>query len=351
MEGSMKARWVSLVGLAGSLVLCTATRSFASEPRVEDTVGSGTGAPLRLVAMGDSVIWGQGLAENYKSTKLVQKWLATKLSRRVSRAVHAQSGAEIHAHPTHGGLHKSEVPSSLPSIGAQVEEVRSPSTVDVVILNGCINDVDAPHILWGNLTKAALEDLTSQKCYGRVKPLLEQAAHRFPNAIVVYVGYYPLFTKNPMGLRAAAALIALQKLKCEENCVHADLDVKGRSRIFYDASNASIEKAVTEVSAANPARKVLFVQWPYSESGGYGSEKTQLWSLTDTDDVQGARIQECLKLYQKTKAWRYATYCNKSATWHPNHLGAQVMASAVEDALKPHLASLQQSSSAHAGSR
>ncbi len=343
----MKARCGSLAGLAGLLLFCIGSPALASEPRVEDTVGSGKATPLRLVAIGDSVMWGQGLSEGHKATKLVQKWLAEKLSRRVTRAVHAQSGAELRAHPTHGGLHSSEIPSSLPTIGAQLEEVRNPHTVDVVMLNGCINDFEGERILGGNSSKADISQRASKKCYGAVKSLLEQAALRFPNAVIVDVGYYPLFTKNPSGFLAATTFLEVQNLWCEHNCFNMDLDLKGRSRAFYDASNAAIEKAVGEVSAANHGRKILFAKWPYSEAGGYGSSQSQVWSITDKDDVQFQRIPECVKLFEKTKSWRYATYCNKAATLHPNHRGAQVMATAVEDALKPYLATLQRHPRVH----
>ncbi len=317
----------------------TPATALAVPPLVEDSAGSGAGTPLRMVVVGDSVMWGQGLSESHKSSKIVQTWLANKLSTRVVRTVHAHSGAQIRSQAEHGGIFHGEIPSALPTVGAEIDDVDRPGEVNVLVLNGCINDLPSDALLGGPLNVAQLAARASEKCYLPVKGLLERAIARFPKAIVIFVGYYPLFTQNP--LPGTNTLEQLQRLWCENGCGGINVDLKTRSRAFYDSSNTAIGRAVREVSIMHPTRRIKFAQWPYSESGGYGSGVSQLWSLSDQDEIQLDRIQDCAKAFLQTRSWKHATLCDKAAVLHPNVRGAQIIANVIEAAMSPHLLLLQ----------
>ncbi|MGE5190693.1 MAG: hypothetical protein ACM3NF_11625, partial [Gemmatimonadota bacterium] len=63
--------------------------------RTESTVGPGDGPPLEMIVLGDSILWGQGLPEEQKSSSLVQRWLAQRIARPVRKRVYAHSGATV----------------------------------------------------------------------------------------------------------------------------------------------------------------------------------------------------------------------------------------------------------------
>src|SRR5512143_1544595 len=98
----------------------------------------------RMVALGDSVVWGQGLEPGEKFSSLVQAALDID-----SCTLLAHSGATIGVgvdttEPPLDG----EVPTWYPTILQQCAAFTdSPETVDLVIVNGGINDVEVRTIL------------------------------------------------------------------------------------------------------------------------------------------------------------------------------------------------------------
>ena len=330
----MKQWW----GIAFTVGFASLTKTVsASAPLVSDAIG--TGAEIRMLVVGDSVMWGQGLAENHKTSKLVQSWLAGQLGTRVARVVHAHSGAQVRDRSEAGPVFAGEIPSPLPTVGAQMESVDRPVSVDLVLLNGCINDMPSD-ILLGGPTQLYVRARAAAKCYWPTVRLLEEAIIRFPKAILVFVGYYPLFTESLTGIAGPATLERLRQLWCEHGCP-SEIDVPGRSRAFVDASNMGIANAVREMSIAHPQHKMTFVPWPRSAKSGYGSAETHLWSLLDRDEVMVDRIRECAQAYLQTRQWNHATLCDKAAVFHPNPRGAQTVAVAIEAALTPFLSELR----------
>jgi hypothetical protein len=46
--------------------------------RCENTFGTGKGPPFEMVVLGDSIVWGQGLVEEQKTSTLVQRRLVLR---------------------------------------------------------------------------------------------------------------------------------------------------------------------------------------------------------------------------------------------------------------------------------
>src|SRR5580698_4953428 len=98
----------------------------------------------RIVNLGDSVAWGQGLAEADKYDVLVRAAVAPAAE--LTRLAH--SGATIGTVLIESGPADGEVPVSRPTILDQCNNFTdSPETVDLVLVNGGINDVDLRNIL------------------------------------------------------------------------------------------------------------------------------------------------------------------------------------------------------------
>jgi lysophospholipase L1-like esterase len=104
--------------------------------------------PFRIVTLGDSIIWGQGLLPNEKFSTLVQQALLPKHPEGVTLESVAHSGAVIGATGVIGTPQVGEVPAARLSIIEPCDGYsNSPSTVDLVIVNGGINDVGVATIL------------------------------------------------------------------------------------------------------------------------------------------------------------------------------------------------------------
>jgi hypothetical protein len=103
--------------------------------------------PLRIVSLGDSIVWGQGLSEADKLDVLVRDALADA-NPGITLQRLAHSGAVIGVNPVEGSPADGEVPMPQPTIIQQCDSFNdSPVTVDLVLLDGGINDVDVRTIL------------------------------------------------------------------------------------------------------------------------------------------------------------------------------------------------------------
>src|SRR5688500_464062 len=78
------------------IVLFFLTASAASGTCLNEVPPS-SAAPLRMLVLGDSIMWGQGLREEEKFSSRVKCWLQEKTNREVKVHVEAHSGAVISA--------------------------------------------------------------------------------------------------------------------------------------------------------------------------------------------------------------------------------------------------------------
>src|ERR1700743_2929017 len=98
-------------------------------------------ANSRIVTLGDSVSWGQGLLPQHKFANLVAATFGASTSG--NNFMMAHSGAIIGA--TKPGTTTStnpEIPAPSPMIIDQVSQVQAPETADLVLVMGGINDVN-----------------------------------------------------------------------------------------------------------------------------------------------------------------------------------------------------------------
>ncbi len=159
---------------------------------------------FNMLVLGDSILWGQGLKEQNKSWYLVKTWLQTN-GHSVRERIEAHAGAMIGTPgaemPKSLTVH-GEIASAYPTLHDQIDiAVRSyvdPSHVDLVLVDGCINDVNARRFLNAGNTPEAIQALAQEKCGAPVEELLTRIASTFPNAHIIISGYYPVFSdKTP----------------------------------------------------------------------------------------------------------------------------------------------------------
>lgn len=240
---------------------------FKSNPNFQDWIEP-VRSPIHLAVIGDSVMWGQGIAEENKLHRLVSRVLEKEKNQIVRFSNYANSGSKF-GDPNDNSYEdwNGEIPRGTPTInsqlkkilekykptenGEQVADIVSPNRLDLLLMDGGINNVVSARILLGlnpkkliidpseikniegvsdieegsikntvdklknimNINdpdnKALRKDINEAYCYNddrndfslcdnnnNVQNLLEVARTKLPNTQISYFGYFPLIAEN-----------------------------------------------------------------------------------------------------------------------------------------------------------
>ena len=370
-----------VVALAAALLVF----SFTAHAQNGQSIGNSASSPreLNMLVLGDSILWGQGLKEHNKSWYLVKTWLETTTGMKLRPKVEAHAGAMI-------GSAGAEVPKSLmvhgeinsayPTLHDQIDEaIRSyvePAQVDLVLVDGCINDVNARRFLNAANSPEEIQALARDKCGPPVTQLLTRIASSFPNAHIIVSGYYPVMSdKTPRDffMRALAKRFyattdaSAPKLGSKE--MLARLAVI--SAAWYEASNHALSEAVAKTSAQLAAdgsrQRVLFANVPFEPDQAFAARDSQLWgfdasflrkllviftlgrvTLTTNDEVRSQRSSVCRDFFKaqpgetddrKARRKESLMVCRLAAIAHPNRKGAVMYAEAIKQQIEAFLRS------------
>ena len=206
----------SVVALA-AIVFISAPLVPGQTPRTPPR-GSGP-SQLNLLVLGDSILWGQGLKDEHKTWYQVKTWLQQAGGRDVREKICAHSGALL-AGETGAGTSvplDSEVNSAIPTVNEELNDAlrfyTDASQVDLVLVDGCINDVSVFNLLNAGNTTDGISQLAHSRCGPPMEALLNKTARSFPNAHIIVTGYFPIIsekTPNSLLLRAVARLFYQQ---------------------------------------------------------------------------------------------------------------------------------------------
>jgi hypothetical protein len=364
------AKSTILVALA-AIVFIPSLRLYSQSPQP----AADDKSAFNLLVLGDSISWGQGLKEDHKAWYLVKTWLESSGGRRVLTRVEAHSGAVIGSPGDSAGNPvpplDGEVNRGLPSVNHQIDNAlgsySDPSQVDLVLVDGCINDLDARRLLNAANTVDGIHELVRQKCGPPVEALLTRILTSFPKAHVIVTGYYPILsekTKNDLFMRA------LMKRFYNGTASMTDKELRQRliemSREWYRTTNLMLAEAtrkVDEQSAAKGSRqRALFAQIDFPPEDSFAAPQSRLWgfdasflrkllvifslgrvNLKTNDERRNQRGASCKDTFKppagETKAQRRArelriTLCGLAAIGHPNREGALMYAEAIGKQLK-----------------
>lgn len=313
--------------------------------------------PFRIVVLGDSIMWGQGLADHEKFTIKIRDWLAQQLSRPVTMEVFAHSRAVIEADATRDRepALPGELPNKYPSITAQANQVADPGEVDLVLLNGGINDMGAEKIV----NPFHLHNLNwirqqSEEHCGKMTGLLQSAIlPRMARAAVVVVGYYPLISEQSDPLKVAK----LTGLLCEnlpgiknilQSFNHAIIKpLAAQSAAWINACDHTMKAAVDAanlqarnrgawwMTAAAPATQTppqfAFAPVNFAAEHCYAAPATLLWLLHEADSMMVQRVKQCMEFAVTNPT------CPVEAAFHPNRQGALAYEAAIKSVLTKYL--------------
>ena len=336
---------------------------------------------VNLLVLGDSISWGQGLKEEHKAWFLIKKWLELNTGAVVRAQVEAHSGAVIGEltqpgfDPRNNYSLDGELSRAEPTINAQIDNaLRSfadPAQVDLVLVNGCINDVDARRLLNAANTPDNIREFAQAKCGPPVEALLTRITLAFPSAHVVIIGYYPIiteYTANDLFMRALAKRFytpAADTPRLNDKGLRARLIAI--SREWYQTSDqmlaAAARKIDSQLAAKGSHQRVMFADAAFQPEHSFAANRTRLWGfdastlrkilvlltlgkveLRTNDERRSQRSELCKALLKKgenetpeqknTREDRLLR-CRLAAVGHPNRKGAAMYADAVGKLLKP----------------
>jgi len=357
-----------------ALVLSSSICGQSSPPLTPDTPPE---RQFNMLVLGDSIMWGQGLIEQHKAWYLVKTWLKENTNRDVRENIEAHSGALVGVNdvpwsndPPPDGEVSSAVPTVNHELDRALRSYPNPSQVDLVLVDGCINDVDIRNLLNAANSSDDVKRMATEKCGMPMQALLRRVAYAFPSAHLIITGYFPIIsekTPNSLLMKAMARMLyqpGPKRAKLKQKDLRDNLIAV--SRTWYQASNAALGDAVANVTAElvtkGSRQRVVFVEIPFPPEFSFNAPETRLWgfnasflrkllavltlgrvTLKTNDERQRQRVASCNAQYQRpaseTDSQKGARemrrmLCRYASLGHPNRKGSAIYADAIVGKLK-----------------
>jgi hypothetical protein len=286
--------------------------------------------PFRIVSIGDSVVWGQGLLPNEKFDVLVKQGLLPRHPEGVTIESLAHSGAVIGAHGATGSPESGEVPAPRLSIIEQCDGYdTSPETVDLVLMDGGINDVGVATILNPLALIPSLDARVIQACHDGMLLLLNKVSAKFSKVSckILVTGYYPILSSmsDPLGVTKLLALYGIAVPAFLDRELDFINPVIARCEAFFNDSTQELMRAVAD--AGDP--RIAFVPSGFTDANAvFVRGSSLLWGLELTDKldpqdpVAGKRHPLCDAAYPDPLQVLDREICYRASAGHPNVEGA-----------------------------
>jgi hypothetical protein len=245
-----------------------------------------------------------------------------------------------------------EIPVAYPSVWQQVNGVADWTDVDLVILNGGINDVSLTRMLNPRISAEQIGQLTQQFCLGEMSKLLPVAAGKLvkAGARIAVLGYYPVMSPQSFGQKNARQAQQVRTL-LEAHGVATSSAALGTSAgaedllpaivancmKFWDVSTTSLQAAVAQTNEQMGRDVCVFVAVPFTEVNALWAPEPRLWELSPfldaEDEVKALRDRACEEKYGDLVHLAPWTVCDRASVGHPNVQGAADIAAALAAAL------------------
>jgi len=342
------------------------------------------GAPLEMLVLGDSIMWGQGLRPEQKFSWRIKCWLQEKTKREVKQTVFAHSGALITG-ITETPRYKSndgEVNLPYPSINEELDHARAfygpgKTRVNLILLDGCINDVDVSNLLNVTTEPEWLRERIKTSCKLAMHDLLKRVTESFPNAQVIVPSYYRIVSDSTADNAFIRLLAKSLNNERPEAKRMSDKEMRDRliklSELWYRESTADLREAVntmnSELAAQNLPPRVSFVEIDFWPEHSFSAAETLLWNFIfgstnlsglrkfivilsfgtnaykPNDEVRESRIRSCKETFKEPKGVKETPaeksarkdrllICRYASLGHPNQMGALVYTEAIKGHLQ-----------------
>jgi lysophospholipase L1-like esterase len=280
-----------------------------------------------LLVIGDSVVWGQGLAHEHKTATILARHLGAEME------MLAHSGAKIGIRDSYTvTMPSAEIPCFFPTILQQLQEFDGdPTSVHWVLLNGGINDVEIQRVFNPMIPQYELELHIRNYCGRDLLAILQLATQKFPNARALVLGYYPALShlSRAEGVESLYSLVHGVKFG---PLFHADLfrnQVVEHCVRFWKLSTGLFRSAVESVNREAGPQRAIFVDSGMEETNAAYAPQSLLWECEsdDPDRAPDEAAAERRLAYELVGAGDLQkNQVLLSAVGHPNIAGAARMA-------------------------
>lgn len=359
----MQLPW--LFALASTLCFADCKPKLFPDTLIEPSNHNATGPTLTIVAMGDSVVWGNGLKLEHKSLIKVAHQIADLTQRNVQVVSFAHSGARLN---TVTDATDYNFPGDLNAQAlTTVQQEQCAATdyheAELILLDGCINEVGATNIalppIFTQKTPAQITHDSTEFCGDPMQKLLASVKTDFKRATVVVYAYYPVVSKDSKPLsvdsKSGQAMVQMypeaiaksshDKVMSQSKTVRVQ-SWQANSDVFNKTSTNCFQWAVAVANGSPgvgstacmppvsaPVQKgdrFLLATAPWDPSFSYGASHTRLWRLRgkflfltwNKDDFYYERRKLCQQFYKKDDLTAQDG-CEINPIAHPNLPGAQ----------------------------
>ncbi|MGZ4829772.1 MAG: hypothetical protein ACXVJL_14645 [Candidatus Angelobacter sp.] len=280
-----------------------------------------------LLVMGDSVVWGQGLAYENKTASILARHLGAEIN------MMAHSGAKIGIRDSYTvTMPSAEVPCFFPTILQQLQDFNGdPASVKWVLMNGGINDVEVQRVFNPMIPQYELELHTRNYCGRDLLAILQQVTHKFPNALALVLGYYPALShlSRPEGVESLYSLVHGVRFEPLLDAHLFRTEVVEHCLRFWKLSTGMLRLAVESVNREAGMKRAIFVDSGMEEANAAYAPQSLLWEcdMNDPDKAPDEVVDERRVAYELVGAGDLQkNQVLLSAVGHPNIAGAARMA-------------------------
>lgn len=288
---------------------------------------------FQILVLGDSVMWGQANDDSTKAWNILKKRVASVLPYGVYTRVFAHSGSRFDGTSNNGPINGNtrddnspqEIPSdNTPSIIYQFNNANGNiitlSTVRLVLINGCANDLSESGMQGILFLPGFIIDNNMDTCADKMRALIPAIKSRFYNARIFLTGYYTAIDPGN--------LVYNDDVKFLNYVAGAVLGTLGgggvpalglQNKYFADGISERFKSIVDDLafSDIDPSfRQLFWVPNTFKPSNGYGgSSKLFIWSPFDYDPLKEFREDNCGRYSDSIFTCEYAS------AFHPNVYG------------------------------
>lgn len=359
------------------------TPLYHGPPKLSNPLTNGTAAnpskPLKIVTFGDSAMWGNGDLPKQRIAWLVGQSVANETQRTVVVDAFAHSGARLkRVDPDKGWLLPLDGENALSDLDAErpttEEQIVCASGIDsdaeIVLLDGCINEVGATDIalpifpFLNDTSPAQIQERVYGDCGMPMKTALKHVMNDFPKATIVLLNYWlvvsqeskPVEAENTTEIDLARACQLRdpeetrtkgQKWWSNSECflgtsqkcftwaiACANGTIQGPQCVLPDATNDPTDPQECPPGPFPPPKspRVFLAVVPDNPEYAYGASDTHLWRAPihflfwtwHKDEMYNTRAELC-DLF----ALPSDSGCKVNVTAHPNPNGAKFYASSI----------------------
>ncbi|GJM26912.1 MAG: hypothetical protein DHS20C16_33270 [Phycisphaerae bacterium] len=304
-----------------------------------------------LTILGDSVMWGNGLLEDDKISSLVADAIESATGRKVIRTVYAMSGATLTRTPFDEECTfrcTGEVPTAFRSINLQIDTIEHPQRSDLILMDGCINDVTLERILSTESTVEDIEFATDYFCNDQMIDTLDRLKDIAPQVPIIVTGYFP-FVSTQSDFSSLLNWAQTQGFDVanvnELNQIATTFT--HHSEVFYEASVIALQSAITEAAShRDEANAITYVDPGFGPEHAVFTDDSWVWDLkldrelarrlgleiglVPEDPQLSFRAKACVEDGSISDPFT----CIFASVGHPNAKGAKAYAEAIIKALK-----------------